>query len=379
VSRRFEELDSMRGLAALSVLLSHLVLSFGLMENSNYIWVKIMKETPLSIIYAGHEAVIFFFLLSGFVLALPFLKGRKINYFNYITRRALRLYLPVIFSIFVIVLIRLFLVTEENSEVGEWLNGVWAFSLNYKNVLQHLLLIGSFDYNTLNPVIWTLVHEMRISIIFPFIILFVLKYNWKWSVCIGIILSCIGGVSHLLFSEGHISYPKTLHYTFIFIVGSILAKHLTNILDFLNNKGKKFNIISILLGILMYTYSFWFIPNNHLIHNTLLNDWATTIGAGILLISALNYKPFSYFLNLKPILFIGKISYSLYLFHLIAILSVFNMFAGKFPNIVLGILSIILTLVFSVISYYLIELPSIKLGKKIKNETNDNFFWKRAI
>jgi len=69
VPRRFHELDAIRGLAALMVVFSHFVL----------IWQIPWRDEPgfLSFLrypfITGHEAVMLFFLLSGFVLSLPYL------------------------------------------------------------------------------------------------------------------------------------------------------------------------------------------------------------------------------------------------------------------------------------------------------------------
>ena len=42
----------------------------------------------------GAEAVILFFVLSGFVLSLPAVDGRPQSYFTFVTRRIFRIYVP---------------------------------------------------------------------------------------------------------------------------------------------------------------------------------------------------------------------------------------------------------------------------------------------
>jgi len=75
VNDRFEQLDSLRGLAALSVVVNHFLnILPGIFDNPNDFW--FLKYTPLHLFWAGHEAVIFFFVLSGFVLSLQFFKKK---------------------------------------------------------------------------------------------------------------------------------------------------------------------------------------------------------------------------------------------------------------------------------------------------------------
>ena len=89
--QRLHELDSLRGLAALSVVACHCLkvrsgVGFGWL-----LW--LLDHTPLGIVRASHEAVIFFFVLSGFVLALPFLSG-PVRYRAFLAKRVCRIYLP---------------------------------------------------------------------------------------------------------------------------------------------------------------------------------------------------------------------------------------------------------------------------------------------
>ena len=54
----------------------------------------LITRTALGIFYAGDAAVILFFTLSGFVLALPFLSYRQPTYSDFVIRRVCRIYFP---------------------------------------------------------------------------------------------------------------------------------------------------------------------------------------------------------------------------------------------------------------------------------------------
>ncbi len=64
MTQRYEELDSLRGLAALSVFFSHMYLMF----NESMVSTFLFEYGPFRAFIAGSEAVILFFVLSGFVL-----------------------------------------------------------------------------------------------------------------------------------------------------------------------------------------------------------------------------------------------------------------------------------------------------------------------
>ncbi|MEH7495490.1 acyltransferase family protein, partial [Neobacillus niacini] len=158
---RYEELDSIRGLAAISVVLFHLGLVFYSRDFVNF--------PPVHILFSGKEAVMLFFVLSGYVLSLPFYVKREFFYLNYIIKRICRIYIPYLVALSVS-LFSINLYSNGGIEtLSEWFNRYWINEVELINLLQHIIFIGSYDNNTINPVFWSLVHEMRISLIFPLI------------------------------------------------------------------------------------------------------------------------------------------------------------------------------------------------------------------
>lgn len=383
MNNRLEQLDSLRGLAALTVLFSHLVLSIDLITNGGLL-LKRIDNSPLHIFYAGHEAVLFFFVLSGFVLTLPFTRGRKIDYSNFIIKRILRIYLPV-YSMFIFAFIGMYFVGKFGGrEVSEWIGNMWQNNLSFANILDHMLLIGMYDYNSINPVIWSLVHEMRISLIFPLVLLFTLRFDWKIVVVVSILLSGIGAVIFIMLGGmGHTNFGLTVHYTSMFIIGSLLAKNKDFIISFIRGMNK--GLVPSLFGIaiLFYTYPFWFFRDALAFHIFLIDDWAATIGACLFIMLALSIKTLSDVLKSRPINFLGKISFSLYLFHMIIIVVLFNLLSGLVSNWLLVILSIVLSIAISYLNYITVEKYSMNIGKKMVNfkyrQVNKKIPQKRGI
>src|SRR4051794_39802460 len=65
-------LDSVRGIAALSVVANHYVLAYGMPK-----WQWVLSRTPLSIWWDGPAAVSMFFVLSGLVLSIKHFHATK--------------------------------------------------------------------------------------------------------------------------------------------------------------------------------------------------------------------------------------------------------------------------------------------------------------
>ncbi len=85
---RYLERDSLRGLAAGSVVIWHFLMFW--VTSSR--WHRIVYS-PTVFFYTGSAAVLIFFVLSGFVLSLPFL-ARPQPYPAYLAKRICRIYVP---------------------------------------------------------------------------------------------------------------------------------------------------------------------------------------------------------------------------------------------------------------------------------------------
>src|ERR1700744_2861460 len=85
---RTPALDSVRAIGALAVGIWHLYITLPhdtQMRNIWFLWSPIRLLNP---------AVVIFYLLSGFVLAFPYLKGTQPSYRQFFVARMSRLYIP---------------------------------------------------------------------------------------------------------------------------------------------------------------------------------------------------------------------------------------------------------------------------------------------
>ncbi len=377
MTRRYKELDSLRGIAAIIVLLGHFLALFPILGK------KVMYSTfgaYFSILWQGHSAVIIFFVLSGFVLSLPFYKGTEFNYLKYLIKRVCRIYIPYIVILFIAIGIKLGIHSKIGTIPGlvQW--GSWNIEVSFNRVMDHILFLREFNSDAFIMVIWSLVHEMRISIVFPLIIFLLLRVNWKVSIGIAMFLSVIG---YLLMknipSEFNMpvstNYFITLHYSSMFIIGALLAKNREYLVSKIINSKVKYILLP--LGLLFFSYPrIPFMLLSKLIGEIdydlylIIIDWYICFGAVLIILSALSSKLFSKLLLIKPVQFIGEISYSLYLVHPIVLLTTVHIFYGKISVPLILLISFIFTMVVSVLCYKFIEIPSIKIGRKLAAENS---------
>jgi peptidoglycan/LPS O-acetylase OafA/YrhL len=210
---RYDELDSLRGVAALVVVFYHFSLLRPFHTLPGHLQTLFSLGThPL---LAGHEAVLLFFALSGFVLALPFLKNKQQPYPIFIQRRILRIYGPYLAALLLAVIGCVLF----HSEAGQWrgISSTWADPVAFRSVFQHVLFLGDYPSHY-NWAFWSLVYEMRISLIFPFLIE-VVRRSTAFGVGLLTASCLVIGVTYL----------PTFEYMAIFILGILLAQYRRNI------------------------------------------------------------------------------------------------------------------------------------------------------
>ncbi len=364
--KRFDQLDSIRGLAALIVFFNHILLilpSFAGEITSDNIFTDLLKNTPFSIVWAGEAAVLMFFVLSGFVLSLSFY-SKKQPIIPYYLKRIIRLYIPYVGSIIIATVLYFMFYSGSISVASDWFNLQWGSKVNLRTFLDHIVFIGNYDTHALNPPIWSLVHEMRISLLFPLVMVLVIKFRWK-SFFIACGLSIFGFLMSVLTGGGNINYFITLYYVAFFMLGSLLAMYKEYFIKWYSRVSLVVKISCGILSLLLITYPHWCLTNVKILHVQIINNWIIVCGALLVLGISLASSRVIRFLSWKPIAHLGKISFSFYLLHFLVILSVSHLILSKTNLLLVSLLSFALTYMLSTIYYKLVEVPSIRLVRKI--------------
>ena len=332
-SQRIEIFDGMRGLASVIVMIFHMAVwtVYGYSANeykifANSFW-RVATQTPLKMIWGGNEAVLVFYIIGGFVLARPYLSGRKLDFKPFIIKRWIRLMLPYVLVIAMTsILIALF---------GAWkhdtidLSG--SFNVKWKrvpNAGEILLYILGYDYNLniLSGAFWSMVQEWRLSFILPFVAI-ALHRNRTGKVLgyyailqVGIDALTNWGMRSDTVWLAHLSESlnRTNYYAIFFVMGAVLAKHLPAIRAFVR-EHRRFRILSAWSSPFMIP-SQWILSALGLsfrVRNALL---LTGLGIILFLVLCLESPRLTAFFKSKPLLLLGKMSFSLYLTHTTSII-----------------------------------------------------------
>lgn len=274
-SKRLLELDVFRGIAALSVVLYHYTTRYDKLYGHS-------KE--LSVYFPdGDYGVCLFFMISGFVILMTLERTQRS--LDFIVGRFSRLY-PTYWTAVILT----FTVTSIAKLRGR---GVYlGEALINLTMFQEFLNVRDVD-----GVYWTLSLELSFYIImFIFYQTRLLKH---------LDLIAVGWLLLMLLTAGlenyvHVSIPSNirtfliLEYIHLFIIGIMLYQ--------LHKQG--------------FSVGRWMIIGACLLAEKLYNSWESVlILAALVLLFYLALKGYLKFLNWQPLLFLGSISYALYLIH----------------------------------------------------------------
>lgn len=339
-SNRFTYLDSTRGIAALIVLLAHYQLT--ILPQLNNSWVL---KSPFALLVDGKAAILYFFVLSGFVLTLS-LRNTELSipgYWKFIVSRFFRIYPAYLFTL----ILTFFVISNVNIRTSTWLDQYWGDNTNIISFLKQSVLIVRSPYEPIHRLIphdWTLTIEISLSLILPVIAAYSRTYM-PWML-IMIYLS--------------IKFLGLDPFIFDFSIGVYMASNK----DFLIKRwtSSRYKIPMLIAAIFLITSDYIFPEWMRRMDVLLIHH--KTWGLSIILIWILSSTKVQLLLDLKIFQYIGRISYSFYLLHLVVLLCMTILLPSLNPFLFLLLLILIVVTV-STISFFLIEKPFIRLGKKI--------------
>jgi peptidoglycan/LPS O-acetylase OafA/YrhL len=357
---RLRGIDALRGVAALTVVVHHFLIANPVFIDSTHLndmaWLKV---TPLHFFWAGREAVVLFFILSGFVLSIPWWDGRRPATGAFLVRRFFRIYPAYLVAVLAAAAGDVLLSKHGLAGMSEWFNSVWVQPLDATTLVSHLLLILPFDPQPLDPVLWSLIHEMRISLLFPFLMWFVMRYDWRFVIGVLVPLSWFGG----LFMAG--SWVSSLEFLLMFAVGALLARERVRIAAFVRGISSFRLLTVILLAVPVYTLYLWLPVPPKLWYSSSLDDWSVCLASLVLIAAALG--AYERLPRLVEVLgrALGKISYSLYLIHAVVLISLIYLLAGVMPVVVRELLALPIVFAVAALMYVAVERPGIALGARM--------------
>lgn len=352
---RYEELDSLRGAAAMMVVLNHFFLASYSTGRSEDL-VRLFAD-PLQ---NGPAAVILFFLLSGFVLSIPVWREKPQSYRVFLTRRVCRIYIPYLFALGLSVAGCAIFANRSVHGLSEWFYKTWTGPVQWRLVLKHVLFIGpSYNVREFNTAFWTLIIEMRVSIIFPLFLLLMRRLSLFSAMILCVITQIIGSAA-----ETYCPPLQIIGWTSLFIAGAIVAREVNcaprRLADIFSSR---LVALSCITAFLFANYLTKWLPGWESVAHYLC-----IAGALGTLCAALYNHELRAILHTRAMLFVGKISYSLYLLHATVLYVTLHLYSTLHKSL-LFLFYLGASIIAAALSYSLAEVPAIELGRRLTSRS----------
>lgn len=360
-SSRYIALDALRGVAAVVVLLHHCFLSSpglaltdsGGVPTSPDGWVWWLGSTPLRLLWAGQDAVFVFFVLSGFVLALPFFGNNTPGWGSYYAKRALRIYLPVWASIVFALGAAWVSPRTAGQDLSSWLNGHDEIAYPIRDML---LVLGT---GQLNSPLWSLRWELVFSLSLPLYWVAAICLKRLWLPAIGMLLAVV--------AAGEIAGSAALACLPIFGIGVLMARHRDELERWADSLGPWSWRLLIAASLLLLS-SRWLFPG---MPGTMS---ASVLGAALVVFIFFGHGSVKVWTDRRLFHWLGSRSFSLYLVHEPIVVSwAFALHTGNSLHIAL--LGVPSSLLAAEVFYRLIENPSqqfaVRVGRRIAGTSGE--------
>jgi len=347
VIKRFVALDSLRGLAALSVVACHYLILLSTTAAGPAI-TRWLAVPPLSLLGTAYGSVILFFVLSGYVLALNLATDGSGNWLGFVARRVCRIWLPYAATLLVSFAIGAVTLAASPSLPPVWESNIWqSDSFGLIALIRQIGMLTS--HIPLDVPGWSLILEMRISLIFPLLLVAVRRAP-ATTLAASLCLNIASSLGPPWFTP---LVPDAAPYFVHFAVGAWLALNRTRIAAAMQTATARSHALLGIVALLCLS-----VPRE-----VPCAGLVTGLGATVIIALVIGSPALARLLAAPWCERLGRVSYSLYLTHVVVLMALGALLGGWLPVPLVLIVACPVIATVSGAGYRYVEQPSIRLGR----------------
>jgi peptidoglycan/LPS O-acetylase OafA/YrhL len=361
---RHHELDALRGLAAAVVVASHWIFNAdgfnarGPWSASSAGW-KLLMETPLNVVVSGEAMVKLFFVLSGFVLALPFLAGRHRGYRAFQAQRAWRLYpVAVLAGLGALAFVGVAGTTAVLPLTTPVL-AYWQTPAHLSDLPAHVTLLWGDSH--FDAPLWSLVQELRVGFVFPLLVAAVLAR--RPGVATALAAGGSLAVAALVPVRDPTSLANTACLLVAFVTGIELARSRTTLIARYEALSARARAGLLCAAATAMTAGSVLPGASEQLHRDGVLLLLQVGGAAVVIVAVLS-DPLRDRLTAAVPQYLGRISYPLYLVHFPIMLALLRLTSYGLPVPLLVLVGVPLAVLVADVLHRYVEAPAMRLGRR---------------
>jgi peptidoglycan/LPS O-acetylase OafA/YrhL len=364
--------ESVRGVAALMVTLLH---AFLVLNGHWELWlgafppvnsIQAFMTKSLLTLFNGQAGVTIFFVISGFVLGLSLDRGKSgflQNGTKFILRRAFRIYPAHVVALGCTMAYLIFHEVRPQPNGSGWFNHVYSEPVSLLVIAANMLLLS----NTINPPTWTLTVEMVAALLLPVLH----GMNRRVSR-----FQSLGVLALLMLVTYKFHHVVSLVWLFAFYLGLMLPSWGQDIAA-RTSRSRLGTSAAFACALCVFLFVRTALHGHGTVTPPIVEYAEAFAAAAILGLTIYGRELACYrFLDLPLVRFYGRISYSLYLYHVLVLYVVSSLLFAYAPGAALmrypvifsamiGVATVVGATVLATVSYVWIEKPGIDLGKEL--------------
>lgn len=371
ITRRNTNIDMIRGLCILAVLLLHLNIHFALTKT--FLKEILPKNVFTLLFWSGFYGVVIFFTLSGYLITNSILKKwgslSNIDVKTFYWLRFARIIPLLLLILFVLSVLHLcniegFIINPEQTSLFRAIVSVLTFHINWLEIK-----VGYLPANW--DILWSISIEETFYLFFPLICYLFLKKDWNFIFILILFLTISPWARIHLFSGSELSDKNHLAY-----IDSIALGCFSAIISAKSILNKKLKITLLTIGIMMTVSILYFRSFVYKLGISKYGIDVTILSTGIAFLLLFLHNTNHQTVYLKWLENMGKYSYEIYLTHMFVLILGVKFFNHLQLN-ENWLIPFCLTLIFlsyllgKIVFNYFSEPVNIKLRKNwtVKNDT----------
>ena len=354
MNERFENINLLRAFAALAVVVYHVIVHMN--------WEAFPSDGPLLVFRIGWIGVDLFFVISGFVItrsALGLWRADQVTFWRKYGARRIARIVP-LYLLTCALWVALFMPEFFEQRTTRWLWQIGA----------HVTFTHSFwpmTFDSILGVNWTLALEMQFYLLVALLISWIARTP-GWRILLGCILVAWLWRGMAVFFFGDLGLRRV--FTSMMQLPGMLDQFgagvfLALMLDRRPNphrfEGWGWALGAVVTGTVCmhfyWSHDYWSEPG-------MVTFWRTSLGAFFMcVVAAAVYLPqVARSWPLRPVWYLGEVSYGIYLWHLFAVMLCLRI-PGLAPLQALGI-TLALTVLLAATSWHFFERPILEFGRR---------------